>query len=216
MPKRRTAAETDREIRIAETTLRLLAKQDWRAITLASISRSARLSLPDTLSVVSSKTALPGFILGRFAKETARRHTGDAKSADPRERLFDATMTFFDVQQPHAAALKKLYRGLQYDPATLLAMRNDIVHVAGELLGLAEADMGLSPGVQAAIFAGILIRAATTWREDDEAMGKTMAQLDSDLRRVERFMWAKPKNSDVQKARTDRDRFSSGKRSRGR
>ena len=197
MPKRRTASGSDRETLLAEAALRFLKKQDWRTMTLASVARLARLPLSDVLSILPSKSVLQGFVLRVLAKETARRHSANGRSADPRERLFDATMTFFDVQEIHAAALKKLYRALQYDPPTLLATRNDILHLAGELLALAEADIGLSPRVQAAIFAGILIRAVSVWRDDDKELGKTMAQLDGDLRRVERLLWSKPENADV-------------------
>jgi len=200
MPKSRATPKADPEARIAEAALGLLETQAWSAITLAAIARSARLPLSDVLSVVPSKSALPGVVLRRLAKETARRHKAEARSTDPRERLFDAAMTFFDVQELHGAALRKLYRALQVDPPTLLAMRNDIVRLAGELLALAETDTGLSPPVQAAIFAGILIRAVSVWRDDDAEMGKTMAQLDADLRRAQRLLWPKPKNVDIRKA----------------
>jgi hypothetical protein len=119
----------------------------------------------------------------------------DAKAGDPRERLFDVTMTWFDVQQSHAKAMKRLYRALQFDPATLLAMRSDIVRIAGELLGLAEADFGLSPRIQAVVVAGVLVRAVSVWRDDDEEMGRTMAQLERDLRRAQRFLWPNPAKS---------------------
>lgn len=197
MPKRRTASKPDRESLLANAALKLLERQAWGEITLASAARSAKVSLTDVLSIVPSKSALPGFVLRALAREALRGHRPDAKSTDPGERLFDAAMSFFDVQQSHAAALKKLYRALPYDPPTLLSMRNDVLHVAGELLALAEADRGLSPQVQAAVFAGILIRAVSVWCEDDAEMGKTMVQLDSDLRRAHRFLWPKSGNADV-------------------
>jgi hypothetical protein len=71
-------------------------------------------------------------------------------------------------------------------------MRGDVLQVSGEFLALAEADFGVSARLQAAIFAGILVRAVSAWRDDDEEMGKTMAQLDRDLRRLERLLWPKP------------------------
>lgn len=201
MARRRISSSADREALLAQAALKLLEKQEWGNITLASVARSARLPLSDVLSVVSSKSALPGFVLRTLSREAVRRHKGDPRSTDPRERLFDVTMTFFDVQELHAAALKKLYRALQYDPATLLATRNDLFHLAGELLALAEADFGLSPRLQAGVFAGILIRATFTWRNDDQEMGKTMAQLDGDLRRLQWVFWPTVAQSQPQKRR---------------
>lgn len=201
MPARRTASRTDYEPRLAEAALKLLGKQGWKALTLASLARSAGRPLPDVLSILPSKSALPGIILRKLAKETARRYKTDGKADDPRERLFDVTMTWFDVQQSHAKAMKGLYRALQYDPATLLTMRSDVLRLAGELLALAEADFGPVPGVQAAVFAGILVRAASSWRDDDEEMGGTMAQLERDLRRAQRLLWSTPARSQPQKVK---------------
>jgi hypothetical protein len=192
MPKNRSASATDHETQLASAALKLLVREEWRSLTLASVARAAKLRMPDVLGIVPSKAALPGMILRMLARETARRHRVDASSADPRERLFDVAMTWFDVQQPQASALKKLYRALQVDPATLLAIRGDVLHVSGEFLALAEADFGASARLQAAIFAGVLVRAVSAWRDDDEEMGRTMAQLDRDLRRLERLLWPKP------------------------
>lgn len=201
MPKRRTFSGSDRETRLAEAALRLLAKQEWGKLTLASVARAARVPLSDVFPVVPTKAALPRIILQVLAKETARRHRVDSRSGDPRERVFDATMRFFDVQERHAVALKKLYRALQYDPLAVLGLRNTVLDLAGELLALAEADVGSSSGVQGTVFAGILIRAVFAWRDDDDEMGKTMAQLDRDLRRAERILWPSPAKSRAQKGK---------------
>jgi AcrR family transcriptional regulator len=176
---------------LARAALRLLAKEEWAKLTLAAIARAAKLPLRDVLVLMGSKTAVAGLVLRMLARETASRYSADSASDDLRERLFDVTMMFFDVQAAHAAALKKFYRALQVDPVTLLAVRGDILGIAGELLALAEADFGLSPRLQAGVFAGVLIRAVSAWRHDEAEMGKTMAQLDGDLRRVERLLWRK-------------------------
>jgi len=211
----------DRETQLANAALKLLAQQEWRSLTLAAVARATKLQLPQVLGIVPAKTALPGMILRMLARETARRYSGDSSAGDPRERLFDVTMTWFDVQHSHAPALKRLYRALQVDPATLLAMRGDVLHASGELLALAEADFGTSPRVQAAIVAGVLVRAVSAWHDDDVEMGKTMAQLDRDLRRVERLLWPKPGTAGVSPTspkakRSGRDGHALRKKTRGR
>jgi hypothetical protein len=193
MPKQTTAPRNDKASQLVRAVLDILARQKWSDITLAAVARAAKVPLPDALAIAPSKSALPGLILRNLARENLRGQRIGPSSDDPRERLFDVTMTWFDTQQSHALALKKLYRALQYDPATLLAMRGDIVDTAGELLALAEADFGgLSPRLQAGVFAGVLVRATSAWREDDAELGKTMAQLEADLRRLERFLWPNP------------------------
>ena len=207
MPKRRTAF--DSETLLARAALTLLETKQWRTVTLASVARSAGLSLSDVLSSVPSKSALPGALLRLLAHQTMRRHTANGRSHDPRERLFDATMTFFDVQEIHARALKNLYRALQYDLPMVLAMRHDILRLAGELVALAEADVGQSPRLQAGIFAAILIRAISAWCDDGEDMGKTMSRLDGDLRSMEGLLWPKrestPAKSVPRKKKKKRD-----------
>jgi hypothetical protein len=197
MPKRPTASGIDCEMLLAQAALKLLEKQEWGKITLASITRTAKLPLHETIALSPSKTAVAGLVLRMVAHETAKRHSAVSGSGDTGERLFDVTMTWFDVQQHHAAALKKLYRALQYDPASLLALRGEILETSGQLLAQAEADFGFSARMQAAVFAGVLVRAVAAWRDDDAEMGKTMARLDGDLRRVERFLWPKPGNAGV-------------------
>jgi len=200
MPKRRTASTANRETLLAQAALKLLEKQAWGTITLASIARAAKTPLQETIALAPSKTAVLGFILLIFARETAKHHAAEQPSGASRERLFEVTMTWFDVQQPHAGALKKLYRALAYDPVSLLALRTEMLRVSGELLVLAEADFGFSARIQSAVFTGILIRAVAVWAGDDAQMGKTMARLDGDLRRAERFLWPKAGNASVSPA----------------
>ena len=192
MPKRHSVSSVDPASTLAQAALRLLAKEEWWQLTLTAIARSAKTPLRDVVAITPTKSAVSGLILRMLTHDTARRHNADSASTDPRERLFDVTMTWFDVQHAHAVALKNLYRAMQHDPAMLLALRGDVLDVSGELLALAEADFGLSAQLQAAVFAGVLVRAVVAWRDDDEEMGKTMAQLDGDLRRIERFLWPKP------------------------
>lgn len=216
MPKRRTPSHADRETLVAQAALGLLDKGDWAKLTLTGVARLAKLPLSDVLCVAPSKIALPGVVLRVLIRETAQRNAADAKSSDARERLFDVTMAWFDVQLPFAPGLKKLYRALQYDPASLLALRGEILDASGQLLALAEADFGFSPRIQSAAFAVVLGRAVGAWREDGDDMGKTMAQLDGDLRRVEKFLWPNARKADrppaSSKAESSRGRRRAGKR----
>jgi len=195
MGKRRSASTVDRETMLARAAIGLLAKQDWSRLTLAAVARAAKLPLRDAAVLAGSKIGVAGFVLRMLARETAGRYRAVSASDDPRERLFDATMTFFDVQRSDAKALKALYRALQYDPVTLLALRSDILAVSEEFLALAKADFGLSPRLQAGVFAGILLRAVSVWLHDDAELGKTMARLDGDLRRAARLLWPKPRQT---------------------
>ena len=183
------------DVRLADATLRLLEKTDWSRLTLAAVVRGAKVSWPETFAVAPSKPALAGLVLRRIADETARRYRRDRASQSARERVFDVCMTWFDAQQKRKRSLHALYNGLRGNPLALLSSRNAIVGTAGIVLALAEADAGALEPAGATILAGILARATFTWLEDDEAMSRTMAQLDRDLRRAETVLWRKQSRS---------------------
>jgi hypothetical protein len=199
MPKLRA------ENTLADATLRLLPGKKWQDLTLASVIRAAKLSWTDAFALAPSKSALVTLVLRRIAEETARRYTPDRASRGARERVFDAAMAWFDVQQSHKDAMHTLYNGLRRDPLALLSARRDIFETADRILALAEADCGPAEAVRRAAVSGVLARATLVWLADDDEMGKTMAQLDRDLRRVERLFRA-PKPKSVPAKKTTKSR----------
>jgi hypothetical protein len=68
-------------------------------------------------------------------------------------------------------------------------LHREFVASAEWLLVLAETDAGAASSVRAACIGGIVAHALPVWLSDDDDTGRTMAQLDRDLRRVERFLW---------------------------
>jgi hypothetical protein len=142
-------------------------------------------------------------MLRRAAADAARGYRPDRTMQSTRERAFDAIMSWFAAQNARKEAVRALYDGLRREPLTLLSLRSDIVASAEWLLALAEADAGAASSVRAACIGGLVARALPVWLSDDEDMGRTMARLDRDLRRVERFLWPreKPQTGARQKSR---------------
>jgi AcrR family transcriptional regulator len=194
----------DTEARIAAAAFRLLGREAWNGLTLASVARSAKVPWDEMLKTAPSRTALVGVMLRRAAADTAKRHRPDRVAKRMRDRVFDAIMSWFEAQNVRKEAVRALYDGLAREPLTLLALRGDIIASTGWLLALAEADAGAAAPVRAACIAGIVARALPVWLSDDKDMGKTMAQLDRDLRRVERFLWPpeKPRPQTHRKSRS--------------
>jgi hypothetical protein len=163
-------------------------------MTLASVARGAKLSWDEMLEAAPSRAALVGVMLRRAAADAAGRYRPDRTMQSARERAFDAIMSWFEAQNARKEAVRSLYEGLRQEPLTLLSVRSDIVASAEWLLAIAEADAGSASSVRAACIGGLVARALPVWLSDDEDMGKTMAQLDRDLRRVERFVWSREKS----------------------
>ena len=183
------------EIHIADAAFRLLAKEPWSGITLASVARAAKLSWAQMLDIAPSRTALVGVMLRRAIADTAKRYQPDTTTQSPRERVFDAILSWFEAQNARKKAIRALYADLRREPLTLVSLRGDFADAAGSLLALAENDAGAASSVRAMYICGVIGRALPVWLADDDNMGRSMAQIDRDLRRVERFLWPaeKPK-----------------------
>ena len=182
------------EARIAAAAFRLLAKEPWSRMTLASVARAAKLPWGDMLNVAPSRVALVGVLLRRAAADTAKHYRQDRAAQSPRERVFDAIMSWFETQNARKEAVRALYDGLKREPLTLLSLRSDFFASAEWLLALAEADTGTASAIRTACIGGLIAHALPIWLSDDANMGKTMAQVDRDLRRVERFLWQRSKS----------------------
>lgn len=177
--------KSDPETQLVTAAFRLLARKSWRELTLAAIARAAKLNLADATAVAPSKSALVGIMFRATAQEAARRYRPDRESRSARERIFDAAMTWFEVQQPRKAAMRAFYTGLRGDPLALLSARRDVRRSAEQILALAEADAGPTAPILSLSLVGILLRSAFVWIGDNRDMDKTMAALDRDLKRIE-------------------------------
>jgi AcrR family transcriptional regulator len=183
----------DAEARLAAAAFRLLAKEPWNRLTLTSVARAAKVPLEELLRIAPSRAGLVGVMLRRAAADTAKHYKPDRSARGTRECVFEAILSWFEAQNARKVAVRSLYDGLRCEPLTLLLLRSDFVLSATWLLALAEDDAGTASPVRAACVGGIVARVLPVWLADDEGMGKTMAQVDRDLRRVERFLWRSEK-----------------------
>jgi AcrR family transcriptional regulator len=173
----------DINARLAESTLRLLAQTSWSDLTLAAVARSAKVPLATLRAHARSKPALIGLILEHTGDRAAVRYKKDRDAASPRDRIFDAALTWIEVLGPSKAAVKSLYDGLKRDPLALIEARRALLAHAEWLLALAEADTGRVVMAKAAALSVMLARAMSVWFDDDKQLTQTMARLDQDLRR---------------------------------
>ena len=181
-------SQPDPQTRLADAALRLLKKEDWRELSLLAIAKAAKMPAAELASVAPSKADLIGLVLRRLSDEVTRAYKPDADTESARDRLFDVAMVWFDVLSRHEEAVRSLYEGLRRDPVTLLSARSGIIAAAEWLMTLAEADTGPALALRAAAFAAILGRTVPVWLEDDADLSKTMARLDTDLRRGESLL----------------------------
>lgn len=172
--------------KLADAALKLLAKKNWRDLTLAEVAKAAKIPLT-SLQSVGGKPALIGMMLQKFGAETARRYVPE-KGAVTKDRVLEVAMTWFEINAARKPAIRSLYDGLKFDPLTLIAQGEQFAAAASWLLTLAEADTGPAMPLRALGFAAIMARAIGVWLDDDADMAKTMARLDGDLSRASDFL----------------------------
>jgi AcrR family transcriptional regulator len=174
-----------RESKLADAALKMLAKTGWRDLTLAQVARAAKIPLAQLQDLRGGKSALVGLMLTKIGAETAKRYRPESDTA--RERLFDVALAWFEANDKRKPAIRSLYEGLKYDPITLIEQRGAFAGAAQWLMTLAEADKGPMLQPRALALAAILARAIPVWLEDDTELTGTMARLDADLSKAERF-----------------------------
>jgi AcrR family transcriptional regulator len=172
------------QARLADAAFRLLVKQSWNELTLASVARSAKVPLAELHAFAPTKPALIGVMFASVGEDVARRYKPDRESANERDRILDVALTWFESLSTRRPALRALHEGLRRDPLAIVAARGAFVHAAEWLLTLAEADAGRALPLKAAVLAALLVRAIPVWLDDDKDMTKTMARLDADMRRA--------------------------------
>ena len=171
--------------KLADAALKLLAKKSWRDLTLADVAKTAKIPLAQLQDLRGGKPALLGLILKKIGAETAKAYKPESDTA--RERLFDVALAWFEANAKRKPAIGALYEGLKYDPITLISERNEFAAAAQWLMTIAEADSGAAVQARALALAAIIARAIPVWLKDDAEMAATMARLDGDLSRMDKF-----------------------------
>jgi AcrR family transcriptional regulator len=175
--------------RILHAFMALLAEQSFEEIGLGDIAGRAGISLADLRGEFSSTM----YILAAHIKETDRKVLagGDADLAEEpaRERLFDVLMRRFEAMAPHRDAIRSLVRSARRNPPLALALNGLAVRsqqwmlTAADIPASGPAGMLRAQGL-ALLFARVL---RTFLHDEDEGLARTMAALDRELARGQRF-----------------------------
>ena len=180
-------AGTPRE-RIIEAFMLLLAEQPIERIGLAEIAERSGVTLADLRGEFGSPLA----VLAAHVKELDRKVLAevdpDMEEESPRERLFDVLMRRLELLSPHREAVRSLLRSVRRDPPLALAL--NAMAVRSQQWMLTSAGIGASgpKGVVRAqglalLFANVL----RTWVDDEDDNTQTLAALDRELARGQRF-----------------------------
>lgn len=175
--------------RIVAAFLALLAEHPFEEIGFADIAGRASVSLAELRQEFGAK--LP--ILAAFIKDIDRKVLagGDADMAEEprREQLFDVLMRQLEALAPHRAAMRSLLRSARRHPSLALALNGLALRSQQWMLTAAHIDAAGPRGMLRA--QGLALLYARVLRsfikDDDPGLAHTMAALDRELARGQRW-----------------------------
>ena len=179
--------QTTRRGKIVDAALRLAGERGWSALSFDEIAGAAGYNLAEFRQEFQSKSQ----ILSAFTREIDDAVMAKVGRPEPgtaaRDRLFDVLMTRFEVMAPYKPALRRIMSDLRYRPGESLVQVGAVGRSIYWMLAAAGLDAdGPRGAVRVPGVMGIYARAFDTWLEDDDpGMARTMAALDSRLRRGE-------------------------------
>jgi len=175
--------------RIVEAFMALLGEQPIERIGMAEIAARAGVSLADLRGEFGTPLAILAAHVKQLDRQVLAEIDPDMTEESPRERLFDVLMRRIELLAPHKEAVRSLLRSTRYDPPLTLALNVMAVRSQQWMLTAAGIDASGPKGmVRAQGLALLFANVLRTWVEDDDdGLARTLAALDRDLARGQRF-----------------------------
>jgi AcrR family transcriptional regulator len=175
--------------RVIDALMALLAEQPIERIGLKDLAERAGVTLADLRGEFGSPLA----VLAAHSKELDRQVLAeidpDMEEESPRERLFDVLMRRLELLGPHREAVRSLLRSARRDPPLALALNGMAVRSQQWMLTAAGIGASGPKGMIRSqgltlLFANVL----RSWVDDDDDNTATLAALDRELARGQRFV----------------------------
>ena len=182
------------EKRIIDAAMELAAERPFTELSLADIAERAGLPLAELRRHVCCRDDVLRLLSRRLDEQVLESLSQDPLEGEPVDRLFELIMRRLEQLAPYRAAVRNLLQAApaiacEFPPVLLRFCTSQDWMLAAA--GLKPA--GIEKKACMAALATIYLRTLATWvNDDDPGLSKTMAQLDSDLRRAEKA-WNKAK-----------------------
>jgi AcrR family transcriptional regulator len=185
-------AAGDRD-RIIDATLRRIAEQGWRRLSMGAVAAEAGLPILIVYRNFGSRLAILSAFLRRIDEAVlavpAETEAAGEFGEQPRDRVFDLLMRRFDALLPYRDAMTVLGRELPTDPCVALAIGARLLRsIAWTLEAAGIPVTGLGGAVATKLTAAAYLATMRVWlRDDSPDLAPTMAALDRRLRGIERW-----------------------------
>jgi AcrR family transcriptional regulator len=171
------------------TAFELIAEEGWSRLSLVAVARRAGVAPAQVYRELQSRGALLGALSRRIDEAMLGVEEADLTGLPPRDRVFELMMARLEALVPFRPGLRRLSREARGDPCLTLgtACRLDrSLAWLQDAAGLRRS--GLRARLARQALAAAYAQTIRVWFKDEAAdLGKTMAELDKQLRRVEIF-----------------------------
>ena len=176
--------------RLLAAAMEVAVRIGWRRAALADIAAAAEISLGELHSRYADKAAILRGIVELADKKVLDGAGEPDPESSPRDRLFDVLMRRFDALKPYREGLAAVAReggGGSLGDAICGAQRM-LRSLAWMLEAAGIGSGGWSGACRVKGLAVVYAATFATWlRDESEDLSKTMAALDKNLGRAERF-----------------------------
>ena len=175
--------------KIIDAFMALLAERPIEEIGFADIAARSNLSLADCRDEFGSVVGILSAFMKSMDRKVLAGGDSDLAEESPRERLFDVLMRRLEMLEPNKAAIRSLQRSVCRNPGLALALNGLSVRSQKWMLTAAGIDAaGPKGSVRAQGLALLFARVVATFVKDDEpGLPRTMAALDRELARGQRW-----------------------------
>lgn len=188
MAKKSTKSVPVKE-KAVQAALALAAEKGWAQTGLKDIAVKAKVPLRELHEHFEDRAdilAAYGRMIDRRVLENSGENDGDLS---PRDRLFDILMERLDVLNDDRAGVCAILKSFCFDPKQAVI---GLPHLGRSMSWMLEAagidTTGIRGAVRVAGLTGLYLKTLKVWMSDEDAdMGKTMAALDKNLGRAERW-----------------------------
>lgn len=192
MPRRKAQpAQNATKIRkaILDAALNVAAQNPWEFVSLLEIADVAGFSLADLTDVFQDKQAIVAAIVDELDSTVEQSFSVIDKESPLRDRLFDVLMERIERANAHRAAHISFFQSFGWTKESACA---DLSLMKQSMTRMAKCAGMETQGMTARLkLAGVTLGylwVLTTWMRDTSPdLGKTMAELDKTLARLEGF-----------------------------
>jgi AcrR family transcriptional regulator len=165
----------------------LIGDEGWRGFSFAALARRTGVSRVEVYRQFRSREALLGALNRRADEAMLAVDDTELAGLPPRDRVFELLMRRLEALVPYRAGLARLARDRCPDPRVVLLTA---CRLERSLMWLQDIAGVRCHGLRACVARRALglayLRTAQVWFDDTGAdLGRTMAQLDKQLRRVQ-------------------------------